>query len=136
MSKTTPTRHLAENEVIFRERNERLQKSIEHLNDMADQHGQPDDAYQDDSNATLSFYCECSDEKCTERIPVKYEDYKAIHKNRKHFVVVKGHQVGSIESAIKEEAEYVVVQKNIELPTYTSDELNTTELSNAEASSS
>ena len=130
MKDTPSTRRLVENEVIFRERNERLQKSIDNLNAMAEQDGQPDDAYQNDADTTLSFYCECSDEKCTERVPVKYDDYKEIHKNRRRFLVLKGHEIAAIERVIKEEADYMIIEKNVEPPKHTDGKLNVTELNN------
>jgi len=131
MTDKSSERRLAENEVIFRERNERLQKDIDQLNAMAEEAGQSDFAYKNDMDTPLYFYCECSDENCTQRIPVKQDDYNEIHKNRKRFVVVNGHQVVAIESIIKETADYVIVEKDIRVPTQTDGVLNSTDLDNS-----
>lgn len=131
MSDMPSLRRLVENEVIFRERNERLQKNIDQLNAMAEEAGQADYAYKNDMDTPLYFYCECSDEKCTQRIPVKQDDYNEIHKNRKRFVIVNGHQVVAIESIIKETDDYTIVEKGIEVPVKTDGILNPTELNNS-----
>lgn len=130
MKDTHSTRRLVENEVIFRERNERLQKSIDQLNAMAIQDSQPDEAYRDEENLPLYFYCECSDESCIQRILVRHDEYTKIHKNRRRFLVLKGHEVAAIERVIREEPEYMVIEKNVEPPKHTDGKLHKTELNN------
>lgn len=114
MKKRVSERKLAENEVIFRELNEHVQEAIDKLNEMAEESSQPESGYtQTKDDAPLHFHCECSNDKCFERIPIKHEEYSKIHKNRKHFIVVKGHEIGTIERTIKEMPNYLIVEKNI-----------------------
>ncbi|HEX8389838.1 MAG TPA: hypothetical protein VF597_00240 [Candidatus Saccharimonadales bacterium] len=121
---------LAENEVIFREWNERQQRSIDSLNAMAEEDNQPEHQFtHHDNNVALQFYCECSDENCKARIPMRHSDYNDIHKNRKRFIVKTGHDVAAIERIVTEKTGYMVVEKRAAPPaideTYT---LNPTDL--------
>jgi hypothetical protein len=59
----------------------------------------------------LHFKCECSDENCSVRIPLKLSEYRRIHTNRNAFIVKKDHQVDKIEKVIKKEDEYNIVEK-------------------------
>ncbi|CAN5149076.1 hypothetical protein BH09PAT3_BH09PAT3_2300 [soil metagenome] len=131
MPENKSDRRLAENEVIFRQINEQLQNEIDSVNQLADEDGQPEHhIVQSSDDAPLSFFCECSDEKCTQRLLVNHQDYNEIHKNRSRFVIKNGHQVVAIEKVIKTTEDYMIVEKNIPPPA-SGGSLNTTELDNA-----
>jgi hypothetical protein len=91
-------RRQIENEMIFRRLNEVVEDDNPHL--------LWDDAI------LLNFKCECSDENCDKRIPVKLSVYKKIHENRDAFIVKLKHQVEDIEKVILSEDNYSVVEKN------------------------
>ena len=99
-----------ENEMIFRRRNEKIGDDLEALDTMF-----MDDGYADlvsDEDLTVHFLCECSDENCDTRIPMRQSKYQTIHTDRDHFIVIPGHQVDPIEKVIKRFDGYSVVLKN------------------------
>jgi len=65
-----------------------------------------------DDELQLHFKCECSDEDCDARIPIKLSTYKEIHENRDAFIIKLKHQVEAIEKIILSEETYSVVEKN------------------------
>lgn len=120
-------RRQVENEMIFRRVNEKVGDGLdtvdaEHIenNDL--------DLMWDDA-VLLNFKCECSDEDCDKRIPVKLSVYKKIHENRDAFIIKLKHQVKEIEKVILTEDNYSVVEKN-NSTAEPSDELNSTTISN------
>jgi uncharacterized FlgJ-related protein len=65
-----------------------------------------------DDAILLNFKCECSDEDCNARIPIKLSAYNKIHENRDAFIIKLKHQVNEIEKVILNEDQYSVVEKN------------------------
>lgn len=120
-------RRQIENEMIFRRVNEKVGDELDSLDAM----------HIDDNNLNqlwndailLNFKCECSDENCDKRIPIKLSDYKKIHENRDAFIIKLNHQVKEIEKVIQKEDNYSVVEKNnsIDEP---GDHLNKTSVDN------
>ena len=113
MDSASPDRHLVENEVIFRQRNQKISKDLETLAKEAKKEGM---ALHDHSDLPLHFYCECSDETCTKRIVLKPSTYEKLHKNSSQFLIRPGHQVVSIERLVKAEPKYLVVEKYLTPP--------------------
>lgn len=109
-------RHLAENEMVFREYNERVQRGFDELEQLARQEGRQHLKFEDD--VPLHFYCECSDENCEARILLQPSTYANIHKHRKRFIVVKGHDVPEVESIVYKGPNYSVVEKMADLPKF------------------
>jgi len=83
----------------------------------------------DSNELLLRFYCECSDENCRLRIPVKLDEYVKIHQNRARFVVIPGHEVRSLEEVVIKTPDYYVVEKFVEAPEHP-EKLNKTDVSN------
>jgi hypothetical protein len=110
MSISTSERHQIENEMIFRRANELVGTQLDELDAFHIEDGNPHLVRQDDM--LLEFECECSDENCNARIPIKLSVYQKIHENRDAFVVKLRHQVHAIEKVILTEGEYSVVEKN------------------------
>lgn len=119
-----------ENEMIFRRKNEKVGTDLDALNAMHVEDGHLDLVR--DEDLTLQFRCECSDENCEERIPVKLSTYNEIHLNRDTFIVKTNHQVDPIEKVIGAEKEYNVVKKNNSTPE-PNDTLKDTTINNFEA---
>ena len=118
MKKEPPSeRRLAENEVVFRQLNEQVQRSIDAVNHMADDSGQREfKIVQGKDDPPLYFYCECSEVQCSERVKVRHSEYNRIHKRRDHFIVVPGHETAKIEDIVERNPEYFVVKKHIVPP--------------------
>lgn len=103
-------RRQIENEMIFRRMNEKVGDDLQALDAM---HIEDRDLHMiSDDDVLLCFKCECSDEKCDERIPLKLSKYNQIHENRDTFILLNGHQVDNIEKITVKEKEYSVVKKN------------------------
>lgn len=79
-----------------------------------------------DPRMTLMFICECADENCTRRIKMRLNEYNAIHRSPKRFVIAKGHNAPDIENVIETKKNYFVVEKN-ETPPQDVDKLNKTD---------
>jgi hypothetical protein len=109
MSDAAEKRHLVENEVVFRQHNERVRSNFDEIKRLAQEAGQEYLIPNDDS--PLHFYCECSDENCKKRILMKPSVYHRIHKNRKQFVLVCGHETKLIEQVVRTEDKYCIVEK-------------------------
>lgn len=103
-------RRQIENEMIFRRVNEKIGDTLQDLDSM---HIEDDNTHLlwDDA-LLLNFKCECSDEDCDKRIPIKLSVYNKIHENRDAFIIKLKHQVNSIEKVILTEDLYSVVEKN------------------------
>jgi hypothetical protein len=103
-------RHQIENEMIFRRINEKIGSDLDSLDAMHTKdeslHLRWDDAI------LLNFRCECSDENCDQRVPIRLSVYRKIHENRDAFIIRLNHHVEAIEKVILEEENYSVVQKN------------------------
>jgi hypothetical protein len=89
-------RRIRQNEVVFREVNERLRdlgESFSLVGELAE------------------FVCECGDSGCTDRVQMPISDYERIRSNPKWFLVVKGHEELDYEVVIEQKNGYVVVEK-------------------------
>ena len=80
-----------ENEMIFRRFNENIGDNIVALDAMHIEDNNLDLMW--DDTILLNFKCECSDETCDERIPVKLSVYNKIHENRSAFIVKPNHHI-------------------------------------------
>lgn len=117
MGETSSERRLAENEAIFRQINEQVQAGYDETNRLAQEDNQPEFMVSNISGTTpLQFYCECADENCAMRFPISPLEYQEIHQNRKHFTVVPGHEVLSVEKVVARKPAYIVVEKNVQPP--------------------
>lgn len=121
-------RRQIENEMIFRRSNEKVGDDLGALDAMHIEDGNIDLVR--DEDLLLRFKCECSDENCTVRIPIRLSEYQSIHTNRDTFVVMPDHQVDPIESVLKKTKEYNVVKKHNSTPE-PSNELNQTLIDNS-----
>jgi hypothetical protein len=91
-------RRLTENELLFREVNERI-------DDVAAELGGADTAYE--------FLCECSRSDCVERISLTLGQYGEIRARPLVFMVVEGHELAEIEGVIGRIAPGVVAVEKI-----------------------
>lgn len=105
---------LTANEALFRAFNEQVQQSIDATKALAKEENQ--EALLPDLDEPLQFYCECSNAKCTKRVPLKPSTYEKIHKIRNHFTIVPGHEIEAIEKIIRKDKIFYVVEKLTNTP--------------------
>ena len=103
-------RRQIENEMIFRRSNEVVGDFLDEVDANNIEDGSPELIR--DPDVRLHFKCECSDENCDARIPIKLSTYQTIHENRKAFIIKQKHQVDAIEKVILSEKTFSVVEKN------------------------
>jgi uncharacterized protein (DUF1499 family) len=88
---------LARNEDFFRELNERI-------NENAESHGPSVHDY--------TFFCECSDNACMERVVLTLAEYEHIRAEPTRFVVKKNHVIREIEHVVESVPDHIVVEKH------------------------
>jgi hypothetical protein len=59
----------------------------------------------------LEFLCECGHVECVEHIELTREEYEEVRAEPTHFVLMPGHENGSVERVIAETKRFVVVEK-------------------------
>ena len=97
-------RRLVENEEIAEALNRRLEERIDEVRAEDDE----------DRDAPVMFFCECSDRDCRGRIALTPARFDEIHRGPGLYVVLRGHEVEAVEETIVDEtAGYAVVRKNI-----------------------
>lgn len=89
-------RRIGQNEVIFREVNERLRELGETFSLITE---------------VGEFICECGDTGCAERIQMPLAAYERTRSDPKWFVIVPGHEEPAYERVIEETDAYSVVEK-------------------------
>jgi len=87
---------MAENEVRFRDLNERLR-------DGSDTWGRGD--------GVIELVCECADEDCTRAITLTAREYEAVRSDEAQFIVVPGHERSEMEDVVDEREGWLVVRK-------------------------
>jgi hypothetical protein len=87
---------LAENEVAFRDVNERVAAQVEEVAG---------------SHATFNVLCECSRTDCALRISITPAAYESIHADATQFIVVAGHADPRIEDIVGGTTRYDIVRK-------------------------
>ncbi len=127
MPDTINDRHKAENEAIFRGLNQRVQRGVHTSNAMTSETGAVSLRF--DDKDPLDFFCECADENCQERIQMSLEEYTEIHKDKRRFIIVPGHDVSEIENVTTKKSSYWVVTK-YEVPPENSSTLHPTDVHN------
>jgi hypothetical protein len=89
-------KRIGENEVLFREVNERLRELGEGFSIVAEQ---------------AEFVCECGSTSCTEQIQMTLAEYEAVRSDPKRFFVRPGHEIAEYEKVVQEADGYNVVEK-------------------------
>lgn len=96
-------KRLVENEVIFRDVNKNIQEFV-------DQEGKAL------VGKTVPFYCECSRPDCIDRINLTPKEYEELHKTKKHFVTLVGHEFTEVEKIVSKKNSYQMVKKHFTPP--------------------
>ena len=89
-------KRIGENEVVFREVNERLRELGEGFSLVSE---------------VAEFVCECADTGCAERLRMSLADYEHVRSDPKWFLILRGHEQPDYERVIEEKEDYAVVEK-------------------------
>jgi len=89
-------RRIGENEIVFREVNERLRELGEGFSLVSE---------------LAEFVCECGDTSCTERLRVSLDEYEGVRADAKRFLVVPGHEEPDYERVIEIHETYAIIEK-------------------------
>jgi hypothetical protein len=89
-------RRIGENEVLFREVNERVEALNEAFNAVSDR---------------VSIVCECDDTACVEHVSVRPDEYEAIRSDPTLFAVLPGHESPAVENVETRHGSFLVVRK-------------------------
>jgi len=127
MKKQLSERRMIENEVYFRQPNEKVARGFTELKSLAEAENRTELLAVIDE--PVEFYCECSDENCRKRITLCPEEYLEQHRNSSQFIVLPGHNVVEIERIVESHKKYIVVEKFM-TPPATSGSLNKTDVNN------
>lgn len=96
-------RRLIENEVIFRQVNKDVKEFLKEEDNTA-------------ANEPVEFYCECSRPDCIDRIKLTIRQYEELHKNKKQFITIHGHEFPEVEKVIQKESSFQSVEKHFTPP--------------------
>ena len=88
-------RRIGQNEVLFREVNERIERLSQSLQ----------------STDSLSILCECGDPSCTEHIKVTLPEYERVRQDPTLFFVRPGHALSDVEHIVERHREHDIVRK-------------------------
>jgi hypothetical protein len=84
---------LATNEAIFRAGNERIKA----MSSSADE---------------VAYLCECGDDACFERVPLRHEEYESVRAHPARFFVLPGHEdLTAGEVVVNTAGRYTIVEK-------------------------
>lgn len=89
------TERLAQNEMIFRELNERLEAGH----------------WPGDETTVVAFRCECAHLGCNRLLELTPADYERVRANPRRFVVITGHERPEVETVVERIGDYLVVEK-------------------------
>lgn len=118
---TTSSKKLVENEAMFRQKNEAVNRDVATLEQIEADALKP--------NFKLQYHCECADEGCQERITLTVKRYKQIHAERDRFIIIPGHNVAKVENIVKRYKAFDVVDKKLAVPKHP-DRLHKTDVHN------
>ena len=88
---------LAENEILYRRVNERIEDLNEALDVVASMDGE--------------WVCECADANCATRITATIAEYESVRANPRRFIVAPGHVDREIEHVVRGNERFTVVEK-------------------------
>lgn len=91
-------RRRVENEVMFKQENERIKQVAESVTVRT-------------SALPIPFYCECANLNCSKIINLTSEDFEAFHDDPDWYTILPGHEQLDIEKVIKNNDGFLVIKK-------------------------
>ena len=95
-------RRMAQNEVLFREVNERVQEKAEDFG----------------GGGAFEYLCECANADCTFRVTLTPEQYESVRSDPTQFVVLPLHFTPEVETLVTEQDDFWIVRKTGEAGEY------------------
>jgi hypothetical protein len=89
-------RRLGENEILYREVNERVRELNEQFG----------------SDDTIEFVCECAGLDCTDRVAMRKAEYEQVRADGARFAVVPGHEDPTIEHVVARNERFFTIEKD------------------------
>jgi len=89
-------KRIAENEIRFREINERMARDVRDIVDPQER---------------LDLVCECGFDTCRETVGMRLGDYDHERADGRHFFLVPGHEIEDLERIVERREGYAVVEK-------------------------
>jgi hypothetical protein len=89
-------RRLGENEILYREVNERVRELSDEFGLVAEQ---------------VDFVCECARLDCTERLRMTVGEYEHVRSDPAQFAIRPGHEFPEVEYVVEEREGYHVIRK-------------------------
>jgi hypothetical protein len=127
MSNIGSDKRKIENELFFRQNNEKIAKGFNELKQIAE--AENDKPMASKADEPIAFFCECSDENCRTRVKLKPSEYLSLRKNKKQFILYPGHDIPKLERKIKTRSLFQVVEKYF-VPKKNVDKLKPTDVNN------
>jgi hypothetical protein len=93
----TDADRMARNEALFRQVNERVRDVSQ--------------AFATLDSTPVGFVCECGRQDCTERVPLRLQEYEAVRAEPIRFFVIRGHADAAVDRIVEDHGSYVVVEK-------------------------
>lgn len=90
------TLRIGQNEALFREVNERIERVTEAFEVTGDK---------------IEILCECGDDGCLERLEVSLPEYERIRRKPALFFIRSGHEKPAVEDVVEQQEAYDVVRK-------------------------
>jgi len=90
-------KRVVENEILFRDVNERLKGVSEGFGDVLPE---------------FEIICECGNAVCTQRISLTLDEYERLRAVGTHFAIRRGHESLDVETIVEDRGGYLVVQKD------------------------
>jgi hypothetical protein len=90
-------KRVVENEILFRDVNERLKGVSEGFGDVLPE---------------FEIICECGNPICTQRISLTLDEYEQLRAVGTHFAIRRGHESLDVETIIEDRGGYLVVAKD------------------------
>ena len=87
---------IAQNEILFREVNERIRK-----------------LEQGWELRKVDFVCECGDPSCTSPVTVTLARYEAVRQDPRRFIVLPGHEIRDVEQVVERHEGFLIVEKHL-----------------------
>ena len=67
------------------------------------------------ADARESYFCECANPECREKVSLSKADYERVRSDPLHFFIVEGHELPEIETLIEQNEGWSVIEKDPEV---------------------
>jgi hypothetical protein len=86
---------IARNEAMYRKANERARAWDERHS----------------SSEVASYFCECAQTNCRERVSLTEADYERVRSDSRRFVILPGHELPDLDTVIEQHEGWAIIEK-------------------------